>query len=62
VVNGLSSGVQQIAAGGIHNCAMINGGLQCLGSAIYDEVGNPGEAGVNFSPLPVVGLIGLPSQ
>ena len=39
-VTGLSSGVSDIAAGGDHSCAVVNGAAWCWGWAYYGQLGN----------------------
>jgi alpha-tubulin suppressor-like RCC1 family protein len=39
-VRGLRSGVQQIAAGGDHTCALLTGETRCWGSNRYGQLGN----------------------
>lgn len=51
-IAGLASGAQTIAAGGNHNCAMVNGSAQCWGNNDESELGNP-SAIVDFSMVPV---------
>jgi alpha-tubulin suppressor-like RCC1 family protein len=58
-VVGLESGVTQIAAGGQHTCAIVQGGLRCWGSNIHGELGN-GETTTTTTPtLEVVQVKGL---
>jgi alpha-tubulin suppressor-like RCC1 family protein len=51
-VVGLSSGVSDIAAGGYHSCAVVNGAALCWGSAYYGQLGN-GVSGAYTYPSPV---------
>jgi alpha-tubulin suppressor-like RCC1 family protein len=54
-VQGLASGVQAIAVGGSHTCAIVNGGAQCWGVGTYGQLGD----GYPFShsvPRQVYGL------
>lgn len=57
-VVGLSSGVSDIAAGAMHSCAVVNGGVKCWGLNYYGQLGT-GSSGTYTrfpAPLPVVGL------
>jgi hypothetical protein len=56
-VTGLANGVQGIAGGFVHTCALVNGGVQCWGSNSLSQLGaNAGAfSGV---PVPVPGLTG----
>ena len=49
-VVGLTTGIQALAAGGTHTCALVNGAAKCWGANDYLELGNPV---VGASPLPV---------
>ena len=53
-VSNLSSGVEDISAGGGHTCAVVNGGVMCWGIDDFGQLGNgvttSGNAG---SPIPV---------
>ncbi len=49
-VPGLTSGVQSIATGGLHTCALVNGGVQCWG---YNDWGNLGDNSLESSLVPV---------
>jgi alpha-tubulin suppressor-like RCC1 family protein len=51
----LSSGVQAIAAGSMHACAIASGGVRCWGYNIYGEVGDNTRTR-RYSPVQVVGL------
>lgn len=58
-VTGLVSGVQAIAAGEHHTCALrTDGELVCWGSNWAGQLGNPTAPDPTFVPLPVVGLAG----
>ncbi len=48
-VQGLTSGVTDIAAGSTHSCAVVNGGVQCWGQSVLSDPGT-------LIPAPVVGL------
>ena len=57
-VQGLGSpggGVQAMALGENHTCAMVNGGVQCWGANGSGELGDDSDAGSDV-PLPVPGL------
>jgi len=57
-VDGLSSGVAAIAAGGNHSCAVLaTGNVRCWGYNQFAQLGT-GDTGVYASPQPVVGLGG----
>jgi alpha-tubulin suppressor-like RCC1 family protein len=49
------SGVQALAAGAFHTCALVNGGVQCWGDNSHGELGNNSDAGSNV-PVAVQGL------
>ncbi len=54
-VLGLDAGVQAIAAGSVHACAIVNGGVECWGNNKYGQLGD--DTTVNhWTPAPVAGL------
>ncbi len=56
-VNGLTSGVQAIASGAYHSCALINGGVQCWGNGFFGQLGiGTGNFTSKMTPQPVSGL------
>jgi hypothetical protein len=55
-VVGLTSGVSGIAAGGLHTCAIVNGGVQCWGANYYGQLGNNSTSTVATAPVQVLGL------
>ena len=54
-VQGLSSGVTQISAGGFHTCAVVNGAARCWGRGEWGQLGNRGTKS-EANTVPVVGL------
>ncbi len=57
-VTNLAAGVTDIAAGAQHSCAVVNGGVQCWGSAYYGQLGNGiSETSTRYpTPVAVSGL------
>lgn len=56
-VSGLTSGVEAIAAGGYHTCAVVNGAALCWGSNYYRALGNDSVAPEGGAiPVPVYRL------
>jgi alpha-tubulin suppressor-like RCC1 family protein len=51
-VTGLTSGVQALAVGPYHNCALVNGGIQCWGKNDKGQTGTVGGSGL-YESLPV---------
>jgi hypothetical protein len=56
-VTGLASGVQAIATGYQHTCAIANGVLQCWGLNINGQVASDPDTLQSTVPLPIAGLI-----
>jgi alpha-tubulin suppressor-like RCC1 family protein len=54
-VQGLTSGVQAIAAGNWHTCALVNGGARCWGYNSFGELGD-GSTTESHVPVQVQGL------
>jgi alpha-tubulin suppressor-like RCC1 family protein len=54
-VQGLTSGVQAVAAADYSTCALVNGGVQCWGENIYGELGNNSTTNSSV-PVQVQGL------
>ncbi len=54
-VAGLSAGVQAVASGEDHACAIVNGGVQCWGQNYYGYLGN-GSTTPSMTPVQVAGL------
>lgn len=54
-VIGLGSGVQAIATGMIHSCALVNGGVKCWGSNGFGQLGD-GSDTQRLAPVQVSGL------
>lgn len=57
-VTGLTSGVQAIAAGGAHTCAVLPNGVKCWGSNRFGQLGSSSTATVESEPVQVIGLSG----
>ena len=51
-----SSGVTAVAAGSIHSCAVVNGGVKCWGNNFNNQLGD-GSNTQRLAPVQVVGLI-----
>ena len=56
-VTGLGSGVQRIAAGGLHTCAIAAAGLYCWGSNLNGQLGDGGQANSNSALLVIPAAI-----
>ncbi|MFH1434655.1 MAG: hypothetical protein ABIJ56_02955 [Pseudomonadota bacterium] len=57
-VSGLASGVQDVALGGYHSCALLDGGgVKCWGQGTYGQIGD-GETLDRTAPVDVTGLGG----
>lgn len=57
-VSGLAGGASQVAAGAIHTCAIVTGGVvECWGDNRYGELGD-GTTTSRVAPAPVAGLGG----
>ena len=52
-VSGLNAGVTAVTTGGLHSCAVVNGGVKCWGYGYYGQLGN-GTSGNHLpsTPLP----------
>jgi len=58
-VLGLTSGVEAVAVGTHHSCALLDGGgIECWGRGSYGEMGDGAAADVNANPVAVSGLSG----
>ena len=55
-VYGLGSGVQALAPGNQHSCALVNGGVWCWGQNSDGQLGNNSIAGPSIAPVAVQGL------
>src|SRR6185295_8383189 len=57
-VNNLTTGVQAIAAGDLHTCALVNGGVKCWGFNFNGQLGNnaSGPAADQNTPVAVSNL------
>jgi alpha-tubulin suppressor-like RCC1 family protein len=59
-VNGLTSGIEALAAGGAYVCALtLNGGIKCWGSNHGGELGNGGVGFLSPVPVDVIGFGGV---
>ena len=55
-VTGLALGLQAIAAGDSHACAVVNGGARCWGINSFGQLGDGTQAPVHRSPVAVMNL------
>jgi len=55
-VIGLTSGVAQVSAGGLHTCVVINSGVQCWGNNSAGQLGDGTSHNSRYAPVDVVGL------
>lgn len=55
-VVGLTSGVQQVALGDFHACALVNGAVKCWGRNNHGQLGIGLSGDTSNVPLPVIGL------
>ena len=54
-VQGLTSGVQAIAGGDQHTCAVMSGSVECWGYGLHGQLGNAATADSDV-PVEVLGL------
>ncbi len=55
-VSNVSTGIQSIAGGSSHTCAVVNGGAMCWGDNLHGQLGNennPPHPDPNLSPAPI---------